>query len=249
MTLVPPVCLRPAELRKALLDRHCILAHANTPETSLSFLSAGALHSRKRVRELKLPQTPQYTDENDEKFGIFDSVFVDLCDLHRSFKTPNEYGPVSFRLNVERLLVFLENTSARLSITNAPPHTWTDSDTPAIRWIAESDIGTLFPRPADNSFASGFIKGWPSIVISSLGAAGLPLSVVDEIVVDNPPGNTVDFRSFLETASSLGTSVSIRARSTADCAPTCVCRTPEGYRDVRKDRLSLGAWHSAKKTG
>lgn len=249
MTLVHPILLRPSELRKALVNRRCVLAHANTPETSLSFLSAGALHSRRRVLELKLPQTPQYTDENDEKFGILDSVFVDLCDLHRSFKTPNEYGPVSFRLNVERLLVFLENTSAQLSITKAPPHKWTNSDTSEVRWIAENDIGTLFPRPADNSFASGFIKGWPSIVISSLGNAGLPLSVVEEVVVDNPPGHKVDYQSFLEIAGSLGASLNIRERSTADCAPTCVCRTPEGYKNVRKDRLSLGAWYSAKKTG
>ena len=249
MILVAPLFIRPGEIRKTLRNRQCSFVHANTPETSLSFLSNGILFSRNRASELSLPQTAQYTDSTDEQFGILDSVFIDLCDLHRCFKKPNKYGPVSFNVNVERLLLFLENSQANVSITNAAPHTWKHTDTAEQRWLKEDAINGLFPNPANNSSNSGFIKGWPSLVINNLGTSGVPLSIVDEVVVDNPPSGLVDYNSFLTVAKSFGATVKIRERTPGDCAVGCICREAHGYNGVATERLSLGAWSPERKTG
>lgn len=72
------------------------LYHANSVLTSCTFLREGALVSRGYAEELRLPQTPQYTDDIDKRYGIWHDVFVDSDDYHRRIKDRNQYGPVAF---------------------------------------------------------------------------------------------------------------------------------------------------------
>ena len=58
------------------------LYHANTVLTSISFLQNGTLLSRKKMNSLSLPQTSQKSDLTDEKFGVYNDIFLDSIDIH-----------------------------------------------------------------------------------------------------------------------------------------------------------------------
>lgn len=83
------------------------LHHANTVTTSCTFLEHGGLLSRGYVESHHLEQTYQPSDDIDQKYGIWDRVFVDHVDIrYRAgrVKGPNQYGPVLFELPLDILL-------------------------------------------------------------------------------------------------------------------------------------------------
>src|SRR4051812_37172943 len=83
------------------------LHHANTVETSCTFLEHNGLLSRGYVESNGLSQTAQDSDDIDKKYGIWDKVFLDHVDIHHRggrVRGANYYGPVLFRFPVDYLL-------------------------------------------------------------------------------------------------------------------------------------------------
>lgn len=106
--------------RKGIQNFH----HANTVNTSLTFISEGALLSRGYVETKGLTQTEQYTDTKDKVLGIWDSVFLDGIDLHRKFARPNKYGPILFYINLD---ILLTRDFPEVSVTRSNPAKWSST--------------------------------------------------------------------------------------------------------------------------
>lgn len=129
------------------------------------------------------PQSGQWSDQLDQKYGIWNDIFLNFHDLHRSFSGPNDYGPILFCLDAQKLLTHIEKQNLQLSITKKQPHHWKPNDKDSERWL--SSLDGLFPHPA-GSEKQAFTSGWPDIVIGGAGT-GLPLSMVSRIIIDIHP--------------------------------------------------------------
>ena len=128
----------------AVLSRKRIttLHHANTVATSCTFLELGGLASRGFVASGNMSQTPQYSDTDDRKYGIWHDIFMDTADIHDRARRPNDYGPVLFVLGTAVLRNLPASTEVVVSRIN-PVH-WTDADTPQDRYfltLEELDAG------------------------------------------------------------------------------------------------------------
>jgi len=115
------------------------LYHANTVTTSCTFLKLGCLASRGHVTDLGLPQTSQYTDSIDRKYGIWYDVFADTVDIHHRagrFKF-NQYGPVLFVLDV----AILKDLPAKseVLVTKKNPTKWIVDETVDDRFFTTSE--------------------------------------------------------------------------------------------------------------
>ena len=102
------------------------LYHANTVTTSCTFLKLGGLASRRYVANLGLPQTSQYTDAMDKKYGIWYDVFTDTVDIHDRASQVNWYGPVLFVLGVDILKAL--PVKSEVLVTKKNPTKWIDGE-------------------------------------------------------------------------------------------------------------------------
>jgi len=100
------------------------LHHANTLCTSISFIKAGSLLTRKAVEDdPKLHQTAQGSDAKDKRYKVWDSLFLDGTDHHNTFSRRNYYGPVLFKIKLDLLLA---EDFAEVYITRSNPQSWWD---------------------------------------------------------------------------------------------------------------------------
>lgn len=99
------------------------LYHANTVETSISFLKKDGLLSRGLCEDMKLPQTPQYTDGSDKLYNIFYDIFFDSMEIQRKTGI-SYYGPVLFVYNVDVIDIIQEG---HVRITKMNPDRWNNS--------------------------------------------------------------------------------------------------------------------------
>ncbi|MDP2843266.1 MAG: hypothetical protein Q8O06_06485 [Acetobacterium sp.] len=79
------------------------LYHANTTKTALAFIRNAGLLSRGAVDLLGEAQTPQYTDDADKQFCVWNDVFFDAVDIHERARNNNKYGPILFVYNLSVL--------------------------------------------------------------------------------------------------------------------------------------------------
>lgn len=129
--------LNAAEVLNVLREKGVThLHHANTVTTSRSFLSSGNLLSREAVRRLGLMQTSQYTDGVDQRYEIFNHLFVDTVDIHERAGDANKYGPVLFVFNVD---VLAQEYIGSVRVTKRNPSKWRDSDKEADRYFMSID--------------------------------------------------------------------------------------------------------------
>lgn len=98
------------------------LYHANTVETSISFLESGGLLSRGLCEDMNLPQTDQYTDETDRRYNIFYDIFFDSTEIQRRTGI-SYYGPVLFVYSVDVIDTVQEG---HVRITKMNPDEWND---------------------------------------------------------------------------------------------------------------------------
>jgi hypothetical protein len=116
------------------------LHHANTVITSCTFLEQRGLLSRGFVEDHGLAQTPQYSDGDDKKYGIWNDVFVDTSDIHYRggrVKGPNQYGPVLFELEPDVLLSLPKGSE--VLVTKKNPVHWTNVQADDARWYLTVD--------------------------------------------------------------------------------------------------------------
>lgn len=154
------------------------LYHANTVQTSCTFLGHGALISRGVVSARGWKQTYQYTDQKDQEFGIWNDIFVDVDDLHDSLDRVNFYGPVLFKIDPQALM--LPGIQA-VRVTRSNPSNWQSSTSDAQRYLM-----TL--ADVESALSSG--GRWNHmLVLRQADPNGMPLvlgGVLNEIVVDDP---------------------------------------------------------------
>lgn len=124
------------------------LFHANTVSTSLTFIRNRALLSRGYVANNGLIQTSQKSDEADEKYNVWDDVFMDGLDLHKKYGKPNNYGPVLFVLKLELLL---SPSFPHVLVTKNNPWFWKPSESWDDRYY--SDI-----KEVEKDYLSGGLK-------------------------------------------------------------------------------------------
>lgn len=102
------------------------LYHANTVTTSVTFINAKALLSRRYVEVNNLLQTKQRSDDEDKRFGVWDDIFLDGQDLHKRYKRANYYGPILFVL---KLSILTNPNIHSIYITKSNPMYWKNNMT------------------------------------------------------------------------------------------------------------------------
>ncbi|MDO9043284.1 MAG: hypothetical protein Q7U64_13255 [Desulfocapsaceae bacterium] len=150
------------------------LHHANSVQTTCSFLRSGRLMSRGSIISSGLGQTPQYSDEIDKKYGIWFDVFTDTVDIHHRASRRNIYGPVLLKIKLEILQV---PYMPPLWISKKNPTKWVDGEPLANRWCSSIE-----------ELKNQFIKGEfdQMIVFRHIGGS-LPIKeYVSDIILDEP---------------------------------------------------------------
>lgn len=110
---------------KNVLMQHQVegLFHANTVLTSISFLKNKGLCSRQYIAQLPDSyQTRQYSDDDDQRFGIYNDIFFDSVDIHRRAHQYNQYGPVIFIYGLD--LLSSPELNNKVRITKDNPIRW-----------------------------------------------------------------------------------------------------------------------------
>lgn len=167
------------------------LYHANTLTTAITFIEQGALLSRQYVESNKLNQTPQKSDCKDKLFDIWDNVFVDGTDMHKTYSRSNFYGPVLFRLNLELLLSPFLST---IFVTKNNPIYWTNSSNLNSRYYScVEDIYTdyLTGRRIDSSIMFTFRRSNNKIGLRKY---------LHSIIIDKPDCNVRTSNGLITTA-------------------------------------------------
>lgn len=206
------------------------LYHANTLITSCHFLRHGSLLSREKVEKLNLAQTEQLSDNIDKKFGIYNDIFLDSCDIHKRASQINNYGPVIFKINLD---ILKDESNGDIYITKENPINWNPLD--------END---LFWFQSIKEVEKGFNKfNFKQILVYRNCKGKLPLDgFLEEIIVDDPERNFasgIDIVSYsmgaLRLAYALGPLEEIKFRI-RKCNKSCNCK--DSYEEFNKKMLT-----------
>jgi hypothetical protein len=205
----------PADVREILLANGVKgLHHANSVATTCQFLRHGSLISRGSIQRKGLYQTPQNSDELDQRHGIWFDLFVDSVDIHARANRANAYGPALLVFSVDLLVRMLPG---QVWVTKLNPTKW-DGRPAEDHWFMSKD-----------SLTNGYIHGQfdQMIVLRHCGGEISLLPHLREIVLDDPRlrVDELDFYSASYGALRLalfqgGIDVPIRRR---ECRNRCVC--------------------------
>jgi hypothetical protein len=207
------------------------LHHANTVTTSCEFIRKKQLIARGCMDRLGLNQTPQASDANDKVQGVYFDIFLDSVDIHNRASRRNLYGPVLFKLSVERLRAM---DLPPLWVTRSNPINWNDNTTQQDKWFQNfTELQLEFVVGRFNQM----------IVLRHIGGV-LPLTdCLEDIVLDEPQMNDAGLDYF-----ALSTGAILLARTSSptplpfafhkrDCAAGCACITE--YQGDRAATLEL----------
>jgi hypothetical protein len=218
------------------------LHHANSVETAITYFRYALILSRQKCEADGLPQSPQWSDDLDKKFGIWNDIFLNANDFHQLFKKPNKYGPILFCFNLDRLRDHLKANGAGLSITKDQPHEWTE-DNSGSRWRVNTN--DFFQHPKDHKLCR-YTNGWPDVVIS-IDSGQLPLDLVDRVIIDEHPTSDLfhsQTRSIFENCmKSHGIEISVFKRKF--CKDVCKCKNTDYFKkETESHKYVTGSWES-----
>jgi len=108
-----------------------VLYHANTIQTSITYINQNGLLSRGAVENFGLNQTIQSSDEADKILNVWNDIFLDSTDLHTFFGRQNYYGPVLFEFDV----ALVRNPQYEIWITKNNPIYWNADSTKEERYF------------------------------------------------------------------------------------------------------------------
>ncbi len=219
------------------------LYHANSVETSISYLRYGSVFSREKCVEYKFPQSSQWSDKLDQKYGIWNDIFINFSDLHQNFKKPNSYGPILFCFNINRLFDYLLKNGSNLGITKINPNRWEEQHQDVDKWL--SNFEGVFINDKQHKDKK-YTFGWSDIVVSCENGS-LPLSVVDRIIIDEHPTNVLFYaqtKSIFENCIS-GHNLDIPIYRRRFCNKECLCKNIHYIENKIEDfKYVLGGWAS-----
>jgi hypothetical protein len=196
------------------------LHHANTVETSTTFLGQGGLLSRAYATVKRLPQTPQVSDKIDQQLGVWDDIFLDMVDIHDRggrVRGYNVYGPVLFCFPLNILQHLPSNTD--VCVTRLNPIKWKTVQADAERWFL------TLPELLSGLRLGNFDQ---HIVLRGLSGKLPFLASPVEIILDDPKQNlsngidayTHAFDRLTQAGNSAGVTINITKRN---CKPDCKC--------------------------
>ena len=192
------------------------LHHANSVQTSCSFLRSGFIMSRGIVERRGLRQTPQNSDIIDRQYGIWFDVFSDSVDIHDRAQRRNLYGPVLFKIKLE---ILVSQNMPPVWITKKNPTKWINGEPISNRWYTSID-----------ELRALFIKGQfdQMIVFRHIGGL-LPIAgYVEDLILDDPNHNYYGLNFYDLSAGALfgaamESGIFIRI-SKRQCSLQCRCR-------------------------
>ncbi len=151
--------------------------HANSVITACQFLRAGSLLSRGTVDRKRLYQTPQQSDANDKRYGIWFDIFADSVDIHHRAKRVNVYGPVLFVLDSQ---LIKRAYTGKVWVTKLNPTKWARKKHKQ-RWFVSAD-----------DLKGNFVEGdFNQMVVFRHCGGELPFrDYLREIVLDDPQKRT-----------------------------------------------------------
>lgn len=198
------------------------LYHANSVQTSCTFLQQARLLSRGTLDERGLSQTPQQTDATDKQFGLWFDLFLDSVDTHVRARKRSVYGPVTFQLSAQ-LLASDWNTS--LWITKCNPQYWTPTTPQSDRYFSSL-------KELRTSFVVGRFDHM--LVLRHVGGVLRLAPFLEAVTIDSVMGvdDTLHQQSIqkLQTSAQMGEiTTSITHRN--NCRSNCVCL--QQYRDMQ----------------
>lgn len=210
------------------------LYHANSVETSVTFLEQGGLRSRGFVEAHGLKQTPQSSDGIDKAFGVWNFVFLDPADIHDQscrIKAPNQYGPVLFVFGIDVLLKLPPGSDVLATKMN--PCYWHKTMPDQERWFLTSEEVNKSVNPGE--------FGKMLVIRTASGKIDFPNQKAT-IILDDPnrqlSSNASAYTHALGRLGNAGTRGKIQATITRrSCRPGCVC-LPE-YSKWTSQKLDL----------
>ena len=190
------------------------LHHANSVKTSSSLIRLGGLASRGNVEAAHLPQTWQYSDPDDKKYGIWNDVFLDAPDFHHRIANCNQYGPVTFEVSIDILLSL--PPGSRVLVAKLNP----------TKWDGVPEEGRYFLTPAE--LQAGFSFGdFDHMLIIRTASGIVPFGnhlrqiLVDEPLQPNPSKQYGEAAAHLNAT--LAASHSPAAVTRRTCRADCKC--------------------------
>lgn len=188
--------------------------HANTVITSCQFLRNRSLLSRGTINRKGMYQTPQISDKNDRKFGIWFDVFTDSVDIHQRAKRANLYGPVLFVLDSE---LIKKTYTGKIWVTKLNP----------IKWLGRRYKERWFTSAED--LEENFVLGdFNQMIVFRHCGGELPFKdYLLEIILDNPKleSNHIDYYSMAYGALKLAMTegrIDVRIKK-RKCPIKCTC--------------------------
>ena len=209
--------------QKGVVELH----HANSVATACQFIRSRSLLSRGTVERLGVAQTPQESDDADQRYSIWFDVFLDSVDIHKRASRANVYGPVLFVFDIT---IIHNNGTGRIWVTKENP----------TKWAKKADKDRWFQGKGD--LEENFVKGrFDQMIVLRHCGGELPFGKrLKKIVLDDPKRQTnedIDFYSMAVGALRLamqeaGVDVPIERRQ---CGDHCKC---EEYWGENNERLS-----------
>jgi hypothetical protein len=193
------------------------LYHANTVGTTITFIEQNGLISRHFVEASNLRQTPQSSDEADRQFDVFDDVFLDTTDLHTYFHRQNFYGPVTFKLRVDLVLM----DDIEVWVTKNNPIYWKEDMRPEQKYFQSVD-------ELRNEW-DHYDRQRKMVTIRKPGRP-LFFDLIEEIIVDDPrvQNKAENFAYFNAAVKGLRVAYtgndSLRSRFRTRACENCYCR-------------------------
>jgi hypothetical protein len=207
------------------------LYHANTVGTACSFLAAGGLLSREAVETKGLKQSPQYTDGDDKRFGVWNDIWLDGVDIHSRTGKRNLYGPILFCYDVS----FLTGRNLPpVRITKTHPEKWSGKTDEGKYFLSVEEIAKHYnPKTFDHSIT----------LHNTLDP--LSFDALKEVVVDDPK-RLIDGKNVFDLAvaalrsaamKSGNSGFALRQRHQKSTAMAVGCKCDEQYRKMTEADL------------
>lgn len=207
------------------------LHHANTVTTSCTFLRKQQLIARGCMERDGENQTAQASDDNDKAQGVYFDLFLDSVDIHDRARKRNVYGPVMFKISVEKLLAM---NLAPVWITKSNPMYWKEQTTQLEKWFQSLD-----------EIKSEFVVGRfnQMVVLRHVGGVLNLNECLEEIVIDDPNIMKKSYDLFVLSVGAImlarsASKIPLKAKvAKRQCADGCKCLAE--YESMGKDALEL----------